>query len=113
MSKYVDEAKKRLEEEGVGAKALTATINLYINPDSEQKLAEEIFRLREENEILSDEKDEFKEAALGFVAEVKTFLIEIASMNYDNCNFKKDFNKLQKRAKETYRILDLMEMLHE
>lgn len=113
MSKCVDEAKKRLEEEGVGAKALTATINLYINPDSEQKLAEEIFRLREENEILSDEKEEFKAAALGFVSEVKTFLREIASMNHTNCNFKDDFKKLQNRAKETYKILDLMEMLHE
>lgn len=113
MSKYVDEAKKKLGEFGFETQVLQATINLYLNPDNEQKLSEEIFRLREENEVLSYEKEELKQVTLEFVSEIKSFLLEISTMNYDECDFKHKFKNLQNRTKETYKILELMEMLNE
>lgn len=113
MGKINCDIKKVLEDNGVNSSLVNIAVNIFNEPDEIQYLAEEIFKLKEENEILSCEKEELKKVTLDFISEIKKFLLEISNMNFDEDEFKVKFKNLQGRTKETYKILELMEMLNE
>lgn len=113
MGKINCDIKKVLEEKGVNSSLVNIAVNIFNEPDETQYLAEEIFKLKEENEILSCEKEEVKKVTLDFISEIKKFLLEISNMNFNEDEFKDKFKNLQVRTKETYKILELMEMLNE
>lgn len=104
MNKFVNEAKRRLQEENVNETVLTAMINVYINPDAQQRAVEEIYQLREENEKLKNHIE-------SFVDKTNDLLNKIIELDLEDVDSKEKLKTLQNKASEWASIMELIELL--
>lgn len=112
MANISEEVKKQLEDNGVNPEVIKIMISTFVKPDNTQQLAEENFKLREENLRLLYQFDDLKDTTLDFVKEISIFLKTLSELDLTDENSIKQFEDTQRKASELCKVFSFMEMLY-
>ena len=112
MANISEDAKKILEENGVNSAVIEIMISTFRRPDSIQELAEENFKLREENSKLLYQLDDLKVTTVDFIKEMSIFLKMLSDLNLKDENSIKQFKDIQRKSSELCKVFSFMEMLY-
>ena len=112
MANISEEVKKQLEDNGVNPEVIKIMISTFVKPDETQQLAEENFKLREENSKLLYQFDDLKDTTLDFVKEISIFLKSLSELDLTDKDSIKQFEDIQKKSSELCKVFSFMEMLY-